>query len=78
MVSLADLMFAKVSAFSTRGFARALIDLLAIDQQRRIDWRELPVRRPPAPALLREFIERLMVANRAVAQATLKSKPAQR
>jgi hypothetical protein len=30
-----------VSAFSTRGFARDLLDLLAIDQQRAIDWRRL-------------------------------------
>lgn len=109
VVSLADLMFAKVSAFSTRGFGRDLIDLFAIDQQRSIDWRkllaqaarasdndynpaeflrklhshsrecskpgyaeQLPVRHPPAPAALREFIERLMVANRAVARAALK------
>ena len=114
VISLADLMFAKVSAFSTRGFARDLIDLFAIDQQRAIDWqellaqaarasdndynpteflrklqshrrecakpayaRELPVSRPPAPATLRDFIERLMAANQAVARATLKSKPAQ-
>jgi len=115
VVSLADLMFAKVSAFSTRGFARDLIDLFAIDQQRSIDWQkllaqaarasdndynpaeflrklqshshdcakpgyaqELPVRHPPAPATLRDFIEHLTVANRAVAQAALKPKPAQR
>jgi hypothetical protein len=115
VVSLADLMFAKVSAFSTRGFARDLIDLFAIDQQRSIDWqellfqsarasdndynpaeflrklqqhrlecakpayaRELPVSRPPAPATLRDFIERLMAADQAVAQATLKPKPIQR
>jgi len=114
VVSLADLMFAKISAFSTRGFARDLVDLFAIDQQRSIDWQELlaqaarasdndynpaeflrklqshhrecvkrayaqelPVRRPPAPATLREFIERLMAANQAAAQATLKSKPTQ-
>jgi len=37
----ADLMFAKVSAFSTRGFARDLVDLYAIDQQRKIDWKAL-------------------------------------
>jgi predicted nucleotidyltransferase component of viral defense system len=115
VVSLADLMFAKISAFSTRGFARDLIDLFAVDQPRSIDWQELlaqaahasdndynpaeflrklqshhracvksayaqelPVRHPPAPATLREFIERLMSANQAVAQATLKSKPTQR
>jgi hypothetical protein len=115
VVSLADLMFAKVSAFSTRGFARDLIDLFAVDQRRSIDWqellaqaarasdndynpaellrklqshhdecvkpayaRELPVQRPPAPAALREFIDRLMAANQAVAQATLKPKPKQR
>ena len=41
VVSLADLMFAKISAFSTRGFARELIDLFAIDQQRAIDWQVL-------------------------------------
>jgi len=115
VVSLADLMFAKVSAFSTRGFGRDLIDLFAIDQQRSIDWpellaqaanasdndynpaeflrklqehlrecskpayaRELPVTSPPAPAILRAFIERLKVANQAVAQEALKSKPFKR
>lgn len=115
VVSLADLMFAKISAFSTRGFARDLIDLFAVDQQRSIDWQELlaqaarasdndynpaeflrklqshhrecvksayaqelPVRHPPAPTVLREFLERLMAANQAVAQATLKSKPTTR
>ncbi|MBI4027323.1 MAG: nucleotidyl transferase AbiEii/AbiGii toxin family protein [Verrucomicrobia bacterium] len=114
VVSLADLMFAKVSALSTRGFARDLIDLFAIDQQRGIDWQkllaqaarasdndynpaeflwklqshhcgcvkrtyaqELPVIHPPVPSILREFIERLMAANQAVAQATLRSKPPQ-
>ena len=114
VVSLADLMFAKISAFSTRGFARDLIDLFAVDQQRSIDWQgllalaarasdndynpaeflrklqshhreclkrvyaqELPVRHPPAPVILREFIERLTAANQAVAQATLRSKPTQ-
>jgi predicted nucleotidyltransferase component of viral defense system len=41
VVSLADLMFAKVSAFSTRGFARDLIDLFAVDQQRNIGWQKL-------------------------------------
>ena len=39
---------------------------------------ELPVRHPPAPTVLREFLDRLMAANQAVAQATLKSKPTQR
>ena len=114
VVSLADLLFAKISAFSTRGSARNLIDLFAVDQQRNIDWqellaqsarasdndynpaeflrklqshhqacakpsylRELPVHHPPAPAMLREFIERLMLATQAVAQATLKAKPSQ-
>lgn len=112
VVSLADLVFAKISAFSTRGFPRDLIDLFAVDQQRSIDWqellaqsarasdndynpaeflrklqshhqdcakpsyrRELPVHHPPAPAVLREFIDRLITANQAVAQATLRSKP---
>jgi predicted nucleotidyltransferase component of viral defense system len=41
VVSLADLMFAKVSAFSTRGFPRDLIDLFSIEQQLRIDWERL-------------------------------------
>ena len=41
VLDLADLMFAKISAFSTRGFARDLIDLMAIDRQRRIDWQKL-------------------------------------
>jgi hypothetical protein len=36
---------------------------------------ELPVRHPPAPATIRDFILRLTAANRAVAQVTLKSKP---
>jgi predicted nucleotidyltransferase component of viral defense system len=114
VVSLADVMFGKVSAFSARGFARDLIDLFAIDQQRGIDWRrllaqaarasdsdyspaeflwklqlhsrecpkpsyaqKLPVRHLPATDALREFIERLMATNRAVAQAILAAKPAQ-
>lgn len=38
VVSLADLVFAKISAFSTRGFARDLVDLVAIDRQRAINW----------------------------------------
>ncbi len=115
VVSLADLLFAKISAFSTRGFGRDLIDLFAVDQQRDIDWqellaqaarasdndynpaeflrklqshhrecvrpvyvRELPVRHPPTPAVLREFIDRLMAANQAVAQATLTPNPPRR
>lgn len=41
VVSLADLLFAKVSAFSTRGFARDLIDFWAIDQQRDVNWQRL-------------------------------------
>ena len=41
VVSLPDLLFAKVSAFSTRGFTRDLIDLLAVDQQKNVDWPRL-------------------------------------
>jgi hypothetical protein len=41
VISLEDLLFAKVSAFSTRGFARDLIDLFAVDCQRKIDWVKL-------------------------------------
>lgn len=41
VVSLGDLLFAKVSAFSTRGIGRDLLHLFAIDQQRRVDWRKL-------------------------------------
>ena len=41
MVSLPDLLFAKVSAFSTRGFTRDLIDLFAVDQQKNVDWPRL-------------------------------------
>lgn len=41
VVSLSDLIFAKVSAFSTRGFGRDLLDLFAVDQQRKVDWRKL-------------------------------------
>jgi len=111
VVSLADLMFAKVSAFSSRGFARDLLDLFAVDQQRDIDWTELlaqaacasdndynpaeflrklqshsqactsrayrqqlPACQPPGPAALREFIGRLLEANKAVVQASLKPK----
>ena len=114
MVSLADLVFAKISAFSTCGFARDLIDLFAIAQQGDIDWtellaqaarasdndynpaeflrklqshrrdcskpvyaQELPVRRPPIPTALREFVERLMEANKAVARLTLNPKAVQ-
>jgi hypothetical protein len=49
VVSLADLMFAKVSAFSSRGIGRDLIDLFAVDQQRDIDWAELLARAAQAP-----------------------------
>jgi len=109
VISLADLMFAKVSAFSTRGFARDLIDLLAIDRQQDIDWQkllsraayapdneynptefhwklqshygqctkrsykdELPITKPLAPAVLREFITRLLDANQTVTRQTLR------
>ena len=41
VVSLDDLLFAKLSAFSTRGFPRDLIDLFAVDLQRNPDWRKL-------------------------------------
>jgi hypothetical protein len=41
VVALADLLFAKVSAFSTRGFPRDFIDLYAVNTERRIDWEKL-------------------------------------
>ena len=41
VVALADLLFAKVSAFSTRGFPRDFIDLYAVGSERRIDWEKL-------------------------------------
>ena len=41
VVALADLLFAKVSAFSTRGFPRDFIDLYAVGTERRIDWEKL-------------------------------------
>lgn len=41
VVSLADLLFAKVSAFSTRGFPRDFIDLFAASTEKRIDWERL-------------------------------------
>ncbi len=41
VVSLPDLLFAKVSAFSTRGLPRDLIDLFAAHQQMKIDWHKL-------------------------------------
>jgi predicted nucleotidyltransferase component of viral defense system len=41
VVSLPDLLFAKVSAFSTRGLPRDLIDLFAVDQQKSISWQKL-------------------------------------
>jgi predicted nucleotidyltransferase component of viral defense system len=109
VISLADLMFAKVSALSTRGFSRDLIDLFAVDQQRNIDWpkllraaarapdndynptefhrrlkwhhrecakpgyvNDLPVSKPPDPTALRQFINRLLAANQAVVEDTLK------
>jgi hypothetical protein len=109
VISLADLMFAKVSALSTRGFARDLIDLFAVGQQRNIDWpkllreaarapdndynptefhrklrwhhrecskpsyaKDLSVSKPPEPTALRQFINRLLAANQAVAEETLK------
>jgi len=68
VVSLADLTFAKISAFSTRGFGRDLIDLFAVDQQRRIDWQELLAQAARAsdndynPA---EFLRKLQLHHRA-------------
>ena len=44
VVSLADLLFAKVLAFSTRGLPRDLVDLLAAHQQKGIDWEALLLR----------------------------------
>jgi hypothetical protein len=41
VVALPDLLFAKVSAFSTRGFPRDFIDLFAASTERRIDWEKL-------------------------------------
>jgi predicted nucleotidyltransferase component of viral defense system len=41
VVSLADLLFAKVSAFSTRGLPRDLIDLYAIHRHKQLDWEKL-------------------------------------
>jgi hypothetical protein len=49
VVSLPDLLFAKVSAFSTRGFARDLIDLFALDLQRHIDWQGVLTQAARAP-----------------------------
>lgn len=40
----ADLIDAKISALSTRGFARDFVDLYAADQQRHLDWRRLLIR----------------------------------
>jgi predicted nucleotidyltransferase component of viral defense system len=37
----ADLIDAKISALSTRGFARDFVDLYAADEQKRMDWRRL-------------------------------------
>lgn len=38
VLSLADLVAAKVSAFSTRGFPRDLIDLLAVQAEKPVNW----------------------------------------
>ena len=73
VVSLADLMFAKISAFSTRGFGRDLIDLWAVDQQRNIDWQELFARAARAadndynPL---EFLRKLQAHSRECAKPT--------
>jgi hypothetical protein len=40
----ADLIDAKISALSTRGFARDLLDLYSAHQQRTMDWRRLLIR----------------------------------
>ena len=40
----ADLIDAKISALSTRGFARDFVDLYAAHQQRHLDWRRLLIR----------------------------------
>jgi predicted nucleotidyltransferase component of viral defense system len=41
VVSLSDLLFAKVSAYSTRGLPRDLIDLFAVSEQKQIHWEKL-------------------------------------
>ena len=44
VVQFADLVDAKISALSTRGFARDFVDLYTVHQQRRIDWRKLLIK----------------------------------
>jgi hypothetical protein len=44
VTQFADLIDAKISAVSTRGFARDFVDLYAAHQQRRLDWRRLLIR----------------------------------
>lgn len=44
VTQFADLIDAKISALSTRGFARDFVDLYAAHRQRHLDWRRLLVR----------------------------------
>ena len=44
VTQFADLIDAKISALSTRGFARDFVDLYAAHQQRHLDWRRLLIR----------------------------------
>ena len=44
VVQFADLVDAKLSALSTRGFARDFVDLYAAHRQRQLNWRNLLVR----------------------------------
>ncbi len=49
VTQFADLIDAKISALSTRGFARDFVDLYAAHAQRRLDWRRLFVRASKNP-----------------------------
>jgi predicted nucleotidyltransferase component of viral defense system len=49
VTQFADLIDAKISALSTRGFARDFVDLFAAHEQRRIDWRSLLIRASKNP-----------------------------
>jgi hypothetical protein len=44
VVQFADIIDAKISALSTRGFARDLVDLYAAHKQKRLSWRSLLTR----------------------------------
>ena len=82
VVALADLLFAKVSALSARGFPRDFIDLYAVGTERRIDWEKLlrtAARAPDNDYSPAEFAARISESIRAIREGSfLKELPVKR